>query len=114
MQYKNKIAALLVGVVAVTGLSATVVTQANAAPIDEVTICVKKNGVVYVVGDGFKKADCKKNDSLIVVNSGAQGPIGPQGPIGLTGPQGIQGDAGSQGPQGPVGPQGPTGSQLHL
>ncbi len=29
-------------------------------PIPAVTLCVKNSGAVYVVGEGFKKADCKK------------------------------------------------------
>ena len=29
---------------------------------NEITICAKKSGLVYVIGDGFRRADCKKND----------------------------------------------------
>ncbi|GEM_PF-4089609 len=68
---------------------------------DEISICVTKAGVTHVVGDGFKRADCKKNETLLTWNV--------QGPKGDKGDQGIQGEQGSIGSQGPVGPQGEPG-----
>ena len=85
-----------------------------------------------MVGEGFKRADCKRNDRLVSWNiEGPQGPqgvqgsqgepgvaglAGPQGPIGLpgadgaTGPQGTAGNDGAPGAQGPAGPPGSVGS----
>ena len=86
-----------------------------------ITVCVKSNGAVYVIGAGFRASDCGARDQLLSWNvqgpQGVQGPIGPagadgaQGPIGLQGPQGIQGSAGLQGAVGPTGPVGPVGPQ---
>lgn len=64
-------------------------TQATG---DEITVCVNKSGVVHMVGEGFRRADCKNNETLVTWN--VQGP---------------KGDKGDQGEQGPVGPQGPQG-----
>jgi collagen triple helix repeat protein len=51
----------------------------------------------------------------LLMNSGAQGPVGPQGPTGPTGPQGPAGATGPQGATGPAGPAstvpGPAGPQ---
>lgn len=63
-----------------------------------ITICVRNNGTVYVIGEGFRRADCRGNDQLLGWNVG--GVPGPQGPAGVPGPQGIPGPMGPQGPQG--------------
>jgi len=42
-----------------------------------VSVCVKKSGLVYVIGKEFRKQDCKKNDSLLIWN--IQGPQGQKG-----------------------------------
>ncbi len=101
----------------------------------EVMLCVKRIGLVYMVGEGFRRADCHPGDTLVSLNTagapGPQGPAGPAGPVGPIGPagapgvQGIQGIKGDSGPQGvkgeqgdkgdtgltgPPGPQGPAGS----
>jgi len=82
---------------------------------------------MYMVGEGFKSADCKDNDQLISWNvtgpqgpqgipgvPGAIGPVGPQGLIGLTGADGVHGLVGPQGPQGIQGPTGTsTGSLIN-
>ena len=94
-----------------------------------ITICVKRNGTVYVIGEGFRRADCRSNDQLLSWNvggvSGPQGPAGEQGPAGndgapgapgpqgeqgIPGPQGPTGNSGAPGATGPTGPQGPAGS----
>lgn len=79
----------------------------------QITVCVKKSGLVYVIGQDFKRYDCKKNDSLLSWNSeGIQGPrgdTGEQGPIGLTGPRGESGPKGDVGPTGPQGVKGDKG-----
>jgi len=60
---------------------------------------------MYMVGEGFKSADCKDNDQLISWNV-----TGPQGPQGLQGIPGIAGQTGAQGIQGPAGANGLTGA----
>lgn len=72
-----------------------------------VTLCVKRSGLVYVVGDGFRRSECRDRDQLVTINTG--GVPGPQGPAGPVGPAGPQGEAGPQGDVGPAGPQGPAG-----
>jgi len=77
---------------------------------DTITVCVKRSGLVYVIGDGFRRSDCRPNDSLLSWGSeGTPGPQGEQGPQGEPGPQGPAGADGAQGPQGEQGPQGPQG-----
>ena|SRR3989344_7671199 len=68
---------------------------------NEISICVEKNGFVYVIGEGFKEQKCKNNDTLLTFN--VQGPPGPQGP------QGLQGEPGLVGPTGPQGLPGKDG-----
>lgn len=79
----------------------------------QITVCVKKSGLAYVIGQDYKRTDCKKGDSLLSWNSeGIQGPKGDkgdQGDVGPMGPQGLKGDTGEQGPIGVTGPQGETG-----
>lgn len=74
---------------------------------NEISVCVKKNGLVYVIGEGFKRQDCKNNDTLLTFN--VQGLPGPQGEVGLQGPQGEPGPIGPTGPMGEQGVQGPEG-----
>jgi len=57
-----------------------------------VEVCVRKNGALFMIGDGFKRSDCLKNEKLISWNI-----VGPQGP------KGDKGDPGPAGPQGPAG-----------
>src|SRR3989344_3942191 len=68
---------------------------------NEISICVEKNGFVYVIGEGFKEQKCKNNDTLLTFNvqgpPGPQGEVGPQGPEGPTGPQGLPGKNGISG-----------------
>ncbi|HRH31389.1 MAG TPA: hypothetical protein PK950_01865 [Candidatus Paceibacterota bacterium] len=95
-------------------------TQNAAAPtitVDSLQICVRTSGVAFVVGYGFKKADCRRNDKLVTIIKngavGAQGPVGNKGPTGDKGPvgdKGLQGDKGEIGDKGPTGDRGPTGS----
>src|SRR3989344_5460312 len=70
-----------------------------------ITVCVKRSGAVYVIGEGFRRADCRNNDQLLSWNVG--GTPGPQGPAGEQGPAG---NDGAPGATGPTGPQGPAGS----
>lgn len=72
-----------------------------------ITVCVRRDGLVYVIGDGFRRADCRRGDQLLTWN--VQGPPGPQGPAGPAGANGTPGAVGPQGPAGAVGPQGATG-----
>ncbi len=61
----------------------------------DISMCVKTNGSVYLIGPSYSRQTCAGGDTLITFNT--QGPAGPQGVAGPTGPQG---------PQGPVGPEG--------
>lgn len=67
-------------------------------------MCVRRTGLVYIVGEGFRREDCRGRDQLITWST--QGTPGPQGEPGQQGPQG---PAGPQGPQGPAGTGGATG-----
>ena len=60
-----------------------------------ISICVQNNGAVRVIGDEFRRDDCKKNETLLTWN--------------IQGPKGDKGDKGDQGEQGPVGPRGEPG-----
>lgn len=110
---------ILGGILAVAvGLGGYLYTRAAG---DVITICVRRSGLVYVIGDGFRRSECRGTDQLVSWNSegipGPQGPIGPigatgaEGPQGTLGPQGVAGTNGAQGPQGPQGPQGAVGPQ---
>lgn len=74
------------------------------------SICVKHNGLMYAIGSGFQKADCKQNDRIISIGSNSQGAMGPTGPIGATGIQGIPGNMGPTGSSGLAGAPGPVGA----
>jgi hypothetical protein len=79
---------------------------------EQISVCVKKSGLVYVIGDEFRRQDCKKNDSLLSWNI-----TGTQGPKGDKGDKGDQGDVGPMGPQGERGEKGDSGqgeASLHL
>lgn len=69
-----------------------------------ITICVRPNGLVYVIGDGFRRTDCRGRDQLLTWNT-----VGPAGADGATGPQGPMGPRGFTGAIGPQGPAGTTG-----
>ena len=76
------------------------------------SICVKQNGLMYVIGSGFRKVDCKPNDRIIDFGlSGSNGPTGAIGAMGVTGPVGTTGATGVVGEPGPTGPTGATGLQ---
>lgn len=91
LRHKLALGSFLV-VVLVAGLFSWTLASTNGPMI---TACVKNDGILYVVGEGFKRADCKNNDQLLSWNIG--GPRGPQGVPGVAGPQGLQG---VQGPAG--------------
>jgi hypothetical protein len=108
LTHKKTLAGFLV-LASLAGFATFTVARADSPTI---TVCVKESGLLYVIGDGFRRADCRRNDQLITWNiggtpgpQGPQGPIGPQGVAGATGPQGPQGTQGVAGPQGPVVPQ---------
>ena len=53
---------------------------------DTITVCVQKDGLMHVVGGGFRRADCRKNESLLTWNiQGPQGPKGDKGDPGVAG-----------------------------
>lgn len=81
MRMKNKLLrssfyiaapAAILGVAFIVGL-----WSYSRATGDEITVCVKRNGMVYVIGEGFKNAKCQKNETLLSWN--IQGPPGPSG-----------------------------------
>ncbi len=123
LNYKWISAVLVLGVAVFSLISWTLAQAAG----ETITVCVKKGGTMYMVGEGFKRADCKDNDQLLSWNvtgpqgiqglqgvPGAIGPAGPQGPTGITGASGAQGPTGPQGPQGLQGPAGTsTGSLIN-
>ena len=112
---KNVLAAFVA-----TAVLATLVWWGLARAEGEmITVCVKSNGAVYVIGEGFRRANCKNNDQLLSWNvGGVPGPQGAQGEQGVPGPQGPQGEAGetgatgAQGVEGPIGSQGPAGEAI--
>jgi len=83
---------VIVSVLSVVGL-----WSYGQAAGNEIEVCVKKNGAVFMIGDGFKLTDCLKNEKLISWNiigpQGPKGDKGDQGLIGLTGPQGESNDS---------------------
>lgn len=101
---------LLAGVVALSLFASTVVRAEGPT----ITVCVKNNGAMFLIGESFRKADCRSNEQLLSWNiAGPQGPQGVPGVAGQAGPQGETGPlgpAGVQGPPGPTGPQGPAGT----
>ncbi len=80
----------------------------------EITVCIKENGLVYAIGNGFHKANCKGNDQLLVLNisqlTGATGSTGASGATGASGPTGASGEPGPSGATGSTGEFGPTGA----
>ena len=79
---------------------------------DQITICAKKSGLVYVIGEDFKRKDCKATDQLLSFN--VSGPKGDKGDKGDAGEMGLQGLKGDKGEKGDSGTGGGSGSQLHL
>ena len=66
---------------------------------EQITLCVKKSGFVYVIGQDFKQEECETDDFLL--SWGAPGPQGPEGEIGLQGPMGPPGLPATTSPVGP-------------
>ena len=88
---------------------------------DVITVCVKHDGVMHVIGGEFKRTDCKKNESLLTWNiqgpqgeQGIQGEKGEKGDTGEKGEQGVQGEQGEKGDKGETGATGQNGNTLHL
>src|SRR3989338_11429677 len=99
----------IIGIVglAVVGLTVGLWSYSRASEGNTISICVKKSGLVYVIGTGFRREDCKKNESLLTWNT--QGIQGPKGDTGIAGPQGPQGEKGDRGDAGAQGPAGENG-----
>lgn len=90
-------------------------TSISKASGSEMTVCVKKDGVMHLIGDNFKRSDCKRNEKLLTFNTQGQvGNTGPQGDAGAVGPQGPQGDIGPTGLQGIAGVNGTTIPCVHV
>lgn len=88
-------------------------TIATTTQASELTVCVRTNGRMYLVGPQYNRQSCRPSgETQITLNTvGPQGDPGPQGPQGEPGPQG---EAGPIGPQGPSGADGSDASTLHL
>ena len=115
----------VLGLLGVTTILLFGPTVPTARAATAVSVCVKQNGLMYVIGGGFQKADCKPNDQIFSFGlsgsdgptgaTGQQGPIGAtgmqgeMGPVGATGSTGLPGPIGATGADGEVGPQGPSG-----
>ncbi len=84
---KHKGLLWLIGTVVAIGL-ASIYSYAQAGGTT-ITICVRHNGTVAVVGAGFRSDDCRGSSQLLSWN--IQGPTGPPGPIGPQGPAGAGG-----------------------
>ncbi|MDH5264671.1 MAG: hypothetical protein OEX21_07980 [Betaproteobacteria bacterium] len=100
------ISSTVVAGMAALSLLAPAVAGADASTI---TACVKNDGAMYLIGERFRRADCRANDQLISWN--VAGPQGPQGTAGATGAAGPQGQTGPQGPAGAPGAPGAVGAQ---
>lgn len=104
---------LLVGVTVISlPLILSPIVHAEEENPTSVTLCVKNSGTVFMIGEGFKVANCRNNDKLINIDlsHGIQGPKGDTGEKGDKGDPGEVGQQGEQGIQGEVGPQGLAGS----
>lgn len=97
---KKNLYGLPVFLIFVTVLSVSAFTYTKAEGV-LLEVCVKKSGLIYVIGEDFRRSECKKNDALLSWNTS-----GIQGSKGDTGPQGIKGDKGDVGPQGEKAAQG--------
>lgn len=85
------------------------------------TVCIRDNGLMYSVGDGFRRQECRSRDRLVSFRlagatgatgpAGATGGTGPAGEPGITGETGATGPAGATGPEGQYGPTGATGAE---
>lgn len=65
------------------------------AQSEQITLCIKNSGLVFVMSERSKKAECTRNDQTLVFNkTGEQGPKGDKGENGDIGPQGPKGDDG--------------------
>ena len=105
---------ILIISIAAVGLSIGLWSYSRATG-DTISVCVKKSGLVYVIGDGFRRSDCGKNDKLLTWNiQGPKGDKGDKGDPGIQGSQGAKGEKGDPGPTGSLGPQGPAGPSLRV
>ncbi len=112
---KKNILILSVGIIIGSVIVGTIsITKASSNA--ELTVCVTKDGTTHMVGDTFKRDECKKNEKLVTFNvqgpkgdTGATGAQGISGVIGVKGEKGDKGDLGLDGAKGDVGPQGPKG-----
>lgn len=84
---------IIIGVASI-GIVTGFWTYSRAAG-NTITACVEKDGDLYIIGDGFKRTECKKNDTLFSWN--IVGPQGPKGDKGDSGEQGVQGQKGEPG-----------------
>ena len=74
---------------------------------DLISVCIKQNGSMYMIGHGFTKEDCKTSDRIFSL--GLVGPMGATGASGISGETGPTGATGAVGIPGKVGPIGSTG-----
>jgi len=84
-------------------------TQADGEVIQA---CASKNGLLRLIGAGFKSDACKSNETP--VSWSEQGIQGEKGDTGEQGEQGEKGEAGESGADGTDGNDGVDGTTLHL
>jgi len=89
----KKIMVLFIGLSLVLGLWAY--TKANG---EEITVCVRSNGLMHVIGEGFRRTECRRNETLLSWDMhGEKGDTGEQGEQGEKGDKGDDGEDGEDG-----------------
>jgi len=82
---------VFIGLSLVLGLWAY--TKANG---EEVTVCVRSNGLMHVIGEGFRRTECRRNETLLSWDMhGEKGDTGEQGEKGEKGDKGDMGEPGT-------------------
>jgi len=84
----NKLSIALFGI-GILFISSFLWTYIQANNGGEITVCVKENGAMYLIGEGFKRTECKGKQQLLSWNT-----QGLQGEKGEKGEKGDKGDPG--------------------
>src|SRR3989344_5406013 len=69
----------------------------SANDSENITVCVRRNGAMYLVGDDYMRDECRKKDTLLSWHI-----------------KGDKGDPGEKGEKGDLGVNGKDGMELHL
>jgi len=93
-----------IGVVLVLGLAVGLWTYGNANnDAGEITACANRSGLIRLIGDGFRRDECRRNETAVSWNT-----EGEKGETGEDGEQGEKGDTGE------AGADGEGGTEFHL